>query len=242
MAVVGNPRTVTDVVEVRSVPVAIKVVTTSWANEQVRHEINVQVDRVRRAVAVVGRSIYRLSELHGRETGAAVLKLVVPVSRSINASVGSPNVTCRNPNPVFNHWLPMSGVPAIIVVLKLPIAGNIKMFFARRNGRRSLIDRSWRRWQVAKFFLRLLSPKSRDPNVPRPFGVPVAGHPASLWRNVAPNSADPNEVRLCVIPSPVSRNPLNVVSVWLIFRGNFVDHLWRSFENWLRGLRIGMVG
>ena len=130
MAVERNPWAVADVVEVRSVPVTIKVVTITGTNEQVRQEVDVQINRVRWTVAVVVGQIDRLCEMNRSETGTAILKLVVPIARLIHATVRRPNVSRRNPDPVFNNRVPVSGPPTITVVLKLPVAWNVKMFFA----------------------------------------------------------------------------------------------------------------
>ena len=93
MAIEGNPWTVANVVEVRCVPVTVEVVTKTGANEQMRQEIDIQIDRVRWTVAVVVCQINWLSEMNWREAGAAILKLVVPVAGLINAAVGSPNIS-----------------------------------------------------------------------------------------------------------------------------------------------------
>ena len=90
--------------------------------------------------------------------------------------------------------------------------------------------------------LSFLCPETRHPAITVAFCVPVAGHPASVWWNVAPDPADPDEIGLSVIPSPITRNPLNVVSFWLVFRRNFIDQFWRCIEDQRRGLRISLVG
>ena len=133
MAVERNPWAVADVVKIRSVPVTIKVVTITRTNEQVRQEVDVQVDRVRWSVAIVVGQVNRLGKVNGSKAGSATLKFVVPVAGLVNASVGSPNISRWNPDPVFNNRLPVTGVPSVVPLLVLPISWNVKVIFARSS-------------------------------------------------------------------------------------------------------------
>jgi hypothetical protein len=52
---------------------------------------------------------------------------------------------------------------------------------------------------------------------------PVAGNPTLSGRNIAPNAADPNEIVSFVVPGPVAWHPNDVISLRLIFWGDFLD-------------------
>ena len=99
------------------------------------------------------------------------------------------------------------------------------MIFAGTLHRRSIVQTGRRLRQVTNFVRLLLGPESADPAMLAVFLVPITGNPLSARRHVTPNTTDPNEIGLSVVPSPIAWNPLDVVSLWFVLRCDFVDRL-----------------
>jgi len=60
--------------------------------------------------------------------------------------------------------------------------------------------------------------------MPAAFGLhPVAGHPHSARRQVAPETADPDEVGRLFIPGEIARNPKNVLPFRLEIGRHFLN-------------------
>src|SRR5262249_19490746 len=98
---------------------------------------------------------------------------------------------------------------------------------------------------------RYLSGWSPDPRDPLPAAgcfAPVAGNPLAVRRRHPPEAADPEVIVAVRVPSPVTRDPLNLVTLRLLVRWDFLDEIGRFFvhdgtgarRNMHRG-RIGLV-
>ena len=88
---------------------------------------------------------------------------------------------------------------------------------------RALIHAERRRGEIIQRLCLLDCPVTGNPAKTVIFGRPITWLPASLGGHVAPNTADPNEIIKFCIPSPISRYPLNVRPVGLVFRGQLLN-------------------
>ena len=61
--------------------------------------------------------------------------------------------------------------------------------------------------------------------------MPVARHPLTIGRRIAPDAADPEVIITRDVPAPVSRDPLDVLTGRLLIRRHFLDRLWRLLRD-----------
>lgn len=82
------------------------------------------------------------------------------------------------------------------------------------------------------------SPVAVDPAPTFRALTPVTGYPAPAAWNVAPESADPDEVPAIIVPLPISRNPLNVFARRLFIRWFFGNRVGWFLIDGLIGSRV----
>ena len=210
MALLVYPRPVVINATICSVPVSIEVLIAIWPDEQVDEKVWTSVDAIGGSVLVVYGLVNWCWETDRCESSSTVVKFIIPVTPLVNAPSRRPNVTGGNPDPICDAWLPVAGSPDEVIGLIFPVSGTVEVIVVRCGDRRALLKTS--RWlrEIAQLFLSVGGPESGDPAVAGFSFFPVSGNPVLIRRQVAPDAADPDEVRFDFVPSPVAWNPLHV--------------------------------
>ena len=91
-----------------TVPVTEIVVVAGGANKQMNQEVHVRIHHTGWRESIRRLKINGLVVIDGCENAAAIFDDIIPIARTINASVGSPNVSRWNPDHVFTTRCPIA--------------------------------------------------------------------------------------------------------------------------------------
>jgi hypothetical protein len=152
--------------------------------------------------------------------------------------------------------MPVACPPAIPIGVVLPATGDIEIIFARRGTGRAVVQTLRRSFLIAQFVNVRTDPKSRHPLVAVLDLMPITGNPTLPRRKIAVHTADPQKIFPFFVPSPIARNPDDILAVWSILRWFFIDgrrwllryneplgridlrRLRECFMEWTRGERL----
>src|SRR5690606_26499432 len=111
--VVSVPRHVTEISERSAVVIPKVVVPVTRVHPEVDEKVPSSIDYDARDVTVAGRAIDRRAVVHRREKLSAIAVVVVPITVTIDPSVGRRYVPRRHPDPTNLMLSPVSGAPHI---------------------------------------------------------------------------------------------------------------------------------
>ena len=133
------PRVVVIIVELVIVVVAKIVLAAIIAEKEVNEKVCTDVNAVVRAVSIRVMNVSVVSKGDGGEDSASFFKFIIPVPSTVNAASRCPDITRRNPNPIFFTRVPVPRSPEILLLipLKFPMARAVKIVFVGSFGRRS---------------------------------------------------------------------------------------------------------
>ena len=223
----------------RRVVVAEVVVAVTRPHEEVIGE-DAQGDNDTRRVVIIGPRIVSVVEANGCEEHAAAGHRVIPVAVDIHVAAGGPAVAGRHPVPVVAQYHPVARTPGIAVFIPHPVSRNPVVVLRRGGDVRAHVDAFWRGGgDVFHLFGLGVRPIAGDPLVLGPFKrVPVAGDPLAFRREIPPDAADPEEIVLVLVPSPVAGDPGDVLTLELLLGRQFFDRLGRGGGNDEPGLGL----
>ena len=167
---------------------------------------------------VMRHQVNGLYESNRCERHTTVFNHPIPEPGTINISARCPNISGRNPNPILCERLPKSWSPLVNLILIDPASGNVEMIVTRRGCRRTQVQGIWWFWQVRQYFDFGSGPESIHPSVARADVFPITGNPTLPGRRIAPQAAYPDELSRRFIPTPVARDPLNIVPFGFVIR------------------------
>ncbi len=224
-----EPRPVSVPIETIIVVVAEIVMVVARPKEQVVRK-DAHVDDGLRCVVKVRLAIHPLFEIHGREQHTASVKIIVPVAFHKDVAARRPDVMRWHPYPVRPCAHPVPGPPRPVAVAPDPRAGDPEMFLRRGEFviRNAGLQRLWGFRKVHRLGAFDAVPEAGHPVKAVARLRPVSRDPLPVRRNIAPDSADPDELVADVVPCPVAGNPPHVEAVGAEFRWNFLDGLRRG--------------
>jgi hypothetical protein len=177
----------------------------------------------------------------GGEQHAPPRQAVIPVAIDKHGTAGRPHRSLRHPEPIVVTHRPIARTPLVIIVVVNPVPGHPKMVVSWLRADRSAFEAFGRVGLISQFLLGLRHPESGHPLIPACDFRPITGQPALSHRSTPPQTADPEEFFLIVIPGPIAGNPFDVVSVRHRVRRNLVDRFRRLLNDDESGSGIGVV-
>ena len=130
------PRVVVVVVDLVIVVVAKIVLAAIIAEKEVNEKVCTDVDAVVRTVSIRFMKVLIVSKGDRGDDSASFFKFIIPVPSTINAASWCPDITRRNPNPIFFTRVPVARSPEILLLIRLefPMAGAVKIVFVGSLG------------------------------------------------------------------------------------------------------------
>ena len=124
------------IVDLVIVVVAKIVLAAIIAEKEVNEKVCTDIDAVVRAVSIRVMKVSVVSKGYGCEDSASFFKFIIPVPSTINAASRCPDITRRNPNPIFFTRVPVARSPEILLLISLefPMAWAVKIVFVGSFG------------------------------------------------------------------------------------------------------------
>ena len=129
------------------------------------------------------------------------------------------------------------------LVTSVPVTRVPKVFVRRSRYGWTVVQRNRWSFLVDKLIRLLAGEETRHPLEATVGFRPITGNPLLLRRNRTPDTTHPKIVGSVFVPPPITRDPNNVVTLWLVLRRNLINRFgWRlSNQDTQRWVRVDLL-
>lgn len=168
-------------------------------------------------------------KINRRKENAATFYRIIPEAADEDISSMGPDIVRWYPIPIRAALRPVTWTPGISSLIPEPAARRPTVVRRRRFDVRPRFHRRGRRRQIRRLARSSVCPIPGSPLITFRNLPPIARDPSAARRHITPGAADPKKVIALVIPTPIARNPCDVVPFRPHVGRHFFDGVGRRF-------------